>query len=48
MKQRRHDRRAYDRKPDFPLLTRQGVVLKERRSLCERRVRDIRPARFRA
>lgn len=48
MKRRKHDRRAYDRKPDFPFLTGRGVVLKERRSLRERRVRDINPARFRA
>lgn len=48
MEHRKKDRRSYAKIPDFPFLTKQGVVRKDRRQLVERRVRDRREARFKA
>lgn len=48
MKPRKRDRRAYAQIPDFPLLTRHGVVQEDRRRLLERRVRDMQVGWFKA
>ena len=48
MKYRTRDRRAYSKIPDFPFLTREGVVRRERRQLVDRRSRDIRAGWFKA
>jgi len=40
MKHRKSDRRSYSKIPDFPFLTRRGVVRNDRRQLLDRRVRD--------
>lgn len=48
MEYRRKDRRSYIKVPDFPLLTRRGVVRKERRQYVDRRLRNIQFGWFRA
>jgi len=48
MKHRMKDRRTYRKIPDFPFLTIHGVVRKDRRSLLDRRVRDIQVGLFKA
>jgi hypothetical protein len=48
MKPRKKDRRSYKKPPDFPFLSKEGVVLEERRNYIDRRVRNINLARFRA
>jgi hypothetical protein len=48
MKHRTRDRRSYTKIPDFPFLTREGVVRRERRQLLDRRIRDIRLGWFKA
>lgn len=37
---RKKDRRSYNKIPDFPFLTKEGVALKERRQYVDRRIRD--------
>jgi len=41
MKPRKKDRRCYKKTPDFPFLTKAGVVLEERRQYVDRRVRNM-------
>lgn len=41
MKPRKKDRRCYKKVPDFPFLTREGVVREERRRYLDRRVRNM-------
>lgn len=48
MKQRKKDRRTYAKISDFPFITRQGVVRKDRRLLYDRRVRDMQVGWFKA
>lgn len=48
MKHRKKDRRTYTKIPDFPFLTRHGVVRKDRREIIERRVRQRQEAQFKA
>ncbi len=40
MEHRIKDRRAYNKIPDFPFLTKRGVVHRERRQYIDRRVRN--------
>jgi len=48
MKQRKRDRRAYQKIPDFPFLTAHGMVPRDRRRQIERRKRDIQVGWFKA
>jgi hypothetical protein len=48
MKHRKKDRRSYAKIPGFPLMTRLGVVRKDRRLLFDRRARDIQVGWFKA
>jgi hypothetical protein len=48
MKIRRRDRRSYSKVPDFPCITREGVVRRDRRHLLERRIRNMQVGWFRA
>ena len=48
MKRRKKDRRSYLKIPDFPFVTRDGVVRENRRKLLERRIRDIQVGWFKA
>ena len=48
MEVRNGERRRYRKIPDFPFLTKEGVARKERRRYVERRVRNMRRARFKA
>ena len=48
MEHRKKSRRSYAKIPDFPFLTRHGVVQKDRRKLIERRVRQKQEALFKA
>jgi hypothetical protein len=48
MKHRKRDRRSYAKIPDFPFMTRQGVVRQDRRRLLDRRVREMQEGWFKA
>lgn len=48
MEPRKKDRRSYSKVPDFPFLTRKGIVLRERRRFAERRTGNARPCWFEA
>jgi len=48
MKHRTRDRRSYSKIPDFPFLTKAGVVRRERRQLVERRIRGMQEGWFKA
>jgi hypothetical protein len=48
MKHRTRDRRSYSKIPDFPFLTHDGVVRRERRQLVDRRIRDMQAGWFKA
>jgi len=48
MELRKRDRRSYKKTPDFPFLTKEGVVRKERRQYVDRRTRNVQLARFKA
>jgi len=48
MKHRKRDRRSYTKIPDFPFMTRLGVVRVNRRQLPDRRVRDMQVGWFKA
>lgn len=48
MEHRKKSRRSYARTPDFPILTKHGIVRRDRRKLIERRVRQKQEALFKA
>jgi len=48
MEPRIKDRRTYNKIPDFPFLTKNGVAYRERRRYIDRRVRHKQAAWFKA